>query len=322
MQDRLLRHVETIVSSGPRSRLDVEAKTAAREYVSAQFTAAGWDVEEQRVHRRFTVAIDENVRPGATYAGIRPYVNLDGANLLATLPGVAGPYLVVSAHLDTVRGSAGADDNASAVAVLLELARELSGTGVPVMLAVFDFEELGMVGSRSLAIRMRREKSVTGIINLDMIGYRSPEPGTQRLPAAFSVLFPAATKRIRGNESRGDFLTVAHRRSSRHLAERLTTAGAEAGLELVPLRDHRPDGWLSILATLFVPPLSILDRSDHAPFWRRRIPAVFINDTAELRSPNYHAVTDTPESLDYDQMAALVRTLAQALTPAADPRRA
>jgi Zn-dependent M28 family amino/carboxypeptidase len=314
MQERLRDHVETIVGFGPRSRHDVEAKQAARAYISAEFETAGWQVEHHPVRRRFTVAIDENVRPGAAYAGIRPYVGLEGANVLATLPGVSGPYLVLSAHLDTVRGSAGADDNASSVAVLLELARALASTGAPVMLAVFDFEELGMVGSRSLAIRMRRERSATGIINLDMVGYRNPNPGSQRLPAAFGLLFPAATKRIRGNGSRGDFLTAAHRKSSKHLADQLTTAAETTGLALVPLRDRRPDGWLSIVATLLLPPLSILDRSDHAPFWRRRIPAVFINDTAELRSPNYHAVTDTADSLDYDQMAKLVTVLTVAAT--------
>jgi hypothetical protein len=46
--------------------------------------------------------------------------------------------------------------------------------------------------------------------------------------------------------------------------------------------------------------------SDHWSFWQQRYPAIMITDTAPFRYPHYHALTDTPDKLNYDRFALVV----------------
>lgn len=79
------------------------------------------------------------------------------------------------------------------------------------------------------------------------------------------------------------------------------------------LRDRRWDGRGQGVTRYLSPLLFDLDRSDHAPFWRRRIPAVFMTATAPMRSPNYHRATDTPDTVDYQRLSLVASSLAAAL---------
>jgi Zn-dependent M28 family amino/carboxypeptidase len=72
-----------------------------------------------------------------------------------------------------------------------------------------------------------------------------------------------------------------------------------------------------MLIGLAVPPANHLGRSDHASFWNQRIPALMLTSTANFRNPHYHRSTDTPETLDYQRLAAV--TLATAATAAQWP---
>lgn len=312
---RLRRHVEFLAAE-PRSRLRAPAAMARAEaYVQDELTAAGWSVERRPFDARWQIGSTD--RHGHRALALKPRLHrrLRGANLVASLPGPGeGPAVVVGAHLDSVSGSPGADDNASGVAVILETARLLAAAPVParVVLAVFDMEELGLVGARQAARELAG--NARGMICLESVGYFTDEPGTQHLPVGFERVFPEASAATRADGHRGDFILVVHRRSSAAAATTWQRAAA-TGLGSLPsllLRDPRPDGPLGLLIGLAVPPANHLGRSDHAPFWNRRVPALMLTDTANFRNPHYHRSTDVPDTLDYERLAAV--TAATAVT--------
>src|SRR5689334_2609974 len=147
--DRLRRHVERL--DEPRGRRHApQAMTKAEGYVRGRLSECGWRVARQPFDAGGVVA----------------------ANLLADRPGTsAGPVYLVGAHLDTVPGSPGADDNASGVACLLELARVLPVDRSDVLLAVFDEEETGLLGAAALAERLSRERRLAGVVVYECVGY-------------------------------------------------------------------------------------------------------------------------------------------------------
>ncbi|MFF4902794.1 M28 family peptidase [Streptomyces sp. NPDC001068] len=312
---RLRRHVEFLARE-PRGRLRAPAAMERAEaYVRDELTAAGWLVRRQPFDARWQIGSTD--RHGHRALALKPRLHrrLRGANLIASLPGApTGPVVVVGAHLDSVSGSPGADDNASGVAVVLETARLLAGAPTPpgVVLAVFDMEELGLIGARQAAGELSRNPGVRGMICLESVGYFSDLPGTQRLPAGFEKLFPEASAAVRADGGRGDFTLVVHRRSSADAAEAWRRAAAAATMTGLLLRDPRPDGPLGLLIGLAVPPAGHLGRSDHAPYWNRGIPALMLTDTANFRNPHYHRSTDLPDTLDYQRLASV--TAATAVT--------
>ncbi|WP_151481111.1 M28 family peptidase [Streptomyces albicerus] len=312
---RLRRHVEFLAAE-PRSRLRApRAMQRAEAYVHDELTAAGWLVERQPFDARWQIGSTD--RHGHRALALKPRLHrrLRGANLIASLPGSGdGPAVLVGAHLDSVSGSPGADDNASGVAVLLETARLLSEAPVPprVVLAVFDMEELGLIGARQAARELGRRGGVRGMICLESVGYFVDDPGTQRLPAGFERIFPEASDEARAGGHRGDFTLVVHRRSSAGAAEvwKRAAAAASPAVPGLLLRDPRPDGLLGLLIGLAVPPAGHLGRSDHAPFWNRGIPALMLTDTANFRNPHYHRSTDLPSTLDYERLATVTAATA------------
>ncbi|MFD7283049.1 M28 family peptidase [Streptomyces sp. NPDC059862] len=323
---RLRRHVEFLAAE-PRSRLRApRAMQRAEAYVHDELTATGWLVERQPFDARWQIGSTD--RHGHRALALKPRLHrrLHGANLIASLPGSGdGPAVVVGAHLDSVSGSPGADDNASGVAVLLETARLLSEASVPprVVLAVFDMEELGLIGARQAARKLCRRGGVRGMISLESVGYFVDDPGTQRLPAGFERIFPEASAEARASGYRGDFILVVHRRSSAGAAEvwKRAAAAASPAVPGLLLRDPRPDGLLGLLIGLAVPPAGHLGRSDHAPFWNRGIPALMVTDTANFRNPHYHRSTDVPRTLDYERLAAVAAATAMTAVSWPDARR-
>lgn len=305
---------------------------AAEAYVTEALRAAGWQVFREPFD--VPVRVGSTDRPGtrATPLKVRLHRGLSGANLRAELPGAdlpastggpPPPTLVVGAHLDTVVDSPGADDNASGVAVVLEVARLLGALPVPppVTLLVFDMEELGLIGSREAVRRLLGERrALGGMICLESVGYFSTEPDSQRLPSGARLAMPEAVKAVRRSGGRGDFTLIVHRASSRALADTWSAAAAAASpvLPTVRLRDPRPDGRLGALLGLALPALGNLDRSDHAPFWNHRVPALMLTNTANFRNDRYHRAGDTPDTLDYERLASVAT--ATATTAAAWPR--
>ncbi len=152
------------------------------------------------------------------------------------------------------------------------------------------------------------------MICLESIGYFDPAPRAQQMPPGFGLLFPDMAREVKQRDGRGDFLVAVHRPNSRSVAARWSRAATSVGLPTVLLEDRRWNGRGQRL-TRWINPLTVdLDRSDHAPFWRAQIPAVMITGTAVLRNPRYHRASDTPDTLDYTQMAKATAALTAVLT--------
>ncbi|GAA3767384.1 M28 family metallopeptidase [Plantactinospora mayteni] len=302
-EGRLRQHVERL--DVPRGRYHAApAMTRAESYVAGELERVGW-----RVNRReFTV-------PGDSVSGV---------NLLAdppveegTDPRRSGPTVLIGAHLDTVPGSPGADDNASGVACLLELARVLPEFGLArhVRLAVFDEEETGLHGSRALAGELSTADRPAAVVVFECIGFYSALPGTQVLPPGAGLVYPAQRRRIRQRGWRGDWTLVAYRQSAGRLArlfgECLThLAGPGTALLARDALDLRLAG---PLLRRYVPTTEHFARSDHQPFWDIGVPAIQITDTADFRNPYYHQPSDTPETLDYHRIADIAAATAVSL---------
>ena len=209
-------------------------------------------------------------------------------------PGEHAP-IIVGAHYDTVPGTEGADDNASAVCVLLALAARLARQppSVPVRCVAFTLEEppafqTRWQGSRVFVRRMRAAGEHTrGAIVLEMVGYTTCE---QRYPGPLKWAGYPAT---------GDFIGIIGDGQSRRL-----TRALKQGFQDNP---HLPVESLTIPLRGW--PLPAVRLSDHASFWDHGYPAVMVTDTAFFRNPHYHLPTDTCETLDFDFMARLVDSL-------------
>jgi aminopeptidase YwaD len=218
------------------------------------------------------------------------------------LPQADAP-LIIAAHYDTVIGSPGADDNASGLAVMLDVARRLKALPLvrPIQFIAFCLEEHNLLGSLAYAARLRAQKRpIQGAIVLECVGYTSD---TQQAPPGTPVQVPAA----------GDFLAVVGNEASADLVKTIEAAcrQSEADLRTVPLivpgqGERVPD----------------TRRSDHAAFWQYGYPAVMLTDTANFRNPHYHRPTDLPETLDFafmERVAGAVTAAAAALTGSSDP---
>jgi Zn-dependent M28 family amino/carboxypeptidase len=291
---RLRRHVERL--DEPRSRRHAEAGMArAESYVTRELESAGWPVRR----RQFTV-------PGS---------NVVGVNLVAGSS--AGSTPIVGAHLDTVPGSPGADDNASAVAALLELALILPEDRV--RLVVFDEEETGLHGSRALA-RETVDSPPSAVVVLECVGYYTSATGTQRLPPGAALLYPGQHRRLRRHGWRGDWTLLAYQRSSQRLTRMFAECLAHLrGPQTVLLaRDPLDLPLAGPVLRRYAPLARHFARSDHKPFWEAGVPAIQVTDTADFRNPHYHRPSDTPETLDYERIADIVAATAVTVSNVGD----
>jgi Zn-dependent M28 family amino/carboxypeptidase len=224
-----------------------------------------------------------------------PYDGHTYRNVVAEVKGTSPEVLVVGAHYDTVEGSPGADDNASGVAGLLELAR-LAAKEPPeltVRFAAFCLEEppvfrSSRMGSAVCAKALREEGvPVRGMIALEMIGYYCDQRGCQYYPLpVFRLRYPAE----------GNFIAFVGNRGSRALTHEMRDGFRES--TTLPVA--------SLNTVRIVPGV---DFSDHSSFWKQDFDAFMVTDTAFYRNPHYHGHTDLPETLDYDRMARVVQGL-------------
>jgi murein endopeptidase len=284
---RLERHVEALAGGiGPRSYRQPDALEAAAAYVERELARSGWQVSRQRVGAKgeYSNVVAER-RPAAGGA----------------------PILVIGAHYDTVPASPGADDNASGVAALLEIARLLAPyEDLPLRLIAFTNEEapLGRTDARGslVAARASREQGETlrGMISLESIGYFSDEKGSQRHAAVFEGILP----------DQGNYVVFVADPASRPFLQR-TLARFRAVSTM-------PSEGIAISSEI----VRDIRRSDHAPYWDNGYAALMLTDTAELRNPNYHKASDLPATLDYARsarvtlgMAAAARCLASTEPP-------
>ena len=220
---------------------------------------------------------------------------------ISTSPHPSRRYLL-GAHYDSVSGTVGADDNASAIAVQLEAARGLTDLldqdtlDLAVTFVSFALEEppaygTRYMGSRVYARRARQEQEkIDGMICLEMVGYACYEPGCQHYP------FPLG---FFGYPKQGNYIGIVSNFKSSDFTQALFEA-FKKNPELPVIKSKIP------FNGRIVPAVRL---SDHASFWDQGFKAVMITDTAFFRNPYYHRPSDTKDKLDYRFMAELVESL-------------
>lgn len=215
---------------------------------------------------------------------VRSHFVEDGAfsteNIIAEKKGTQRPeeIVFVGAHYDAL--CAAADDNSTGVAAVLEIARILKDRDFPRTLRFigFDLEEMQLVGSTRYATTEAANENIVAAIVFDSIGFRNDAPNSQdSLPG-----FPAP--------SQGNFIAVIGNAPSAHLSDDAWLI--QERFQTVKVVGIDSAGTSESLAA------GNLMRSDHAPFWIRGKPALFITDTANFRNPNYHRDTDVISTID------------------------
>jgi hypothetical protein len=275
---RLRTHVDALaIEFHPRNWHHPDNLERCADYIARHFAEAGAAIEFQT----FQVA-------GQTYR-----------NVIGRFGGRPDGRLIVGAHYDACGDTPGADDNASGVAVLIELAG-LLGRQPPaptVELVAYTLEEPPFfatehMGSAVHAARLAAEPTgLRGVIVLEMVGFFSDRRGSQSYPLPLlHLLYP----------SRGNFIGVVGRWDQGPWIKTV-----KAGMQ-----DRTPLPVYSIRAPQAVPGI---DLSDHRNYWPHGIPAVMVTDTAFFRNPAYHTAGDTPERLDYVRMAQVAVAVFEAL---------
>ena len=217
-----------------------------------------------------------------------------GINLILRLPGRRGDLspLLVGAHYDGPPQSVGADDNASGVAALLELARRWAADPPqrPSWFVAFDQEEWGMLGSQALAERLGAEgQRLKLMVSLEMLAYTA-ENQSYPHPAMEAVY-----------GSRGDFIAlISNLRGSWCLPGLGRSLGRHVKTRLLPVP----------MGGRWIPEVRL---SDHSPFWDAGYDALMVTDTSFMRNPHYHRMSDTVETLDRPFLAAVTEGLDRAL---------
>ena len=283
---RLRRHILRLAGEiGERHVYLAHALAATQEYLRSCWQDQGYAVGEQRYTTRGVPCANLEVMPSGCQSGER--------------------ILVVGAHYDTVPGSPGANDNATGVAVLLELSRRYAALRPPceIRFVAFANEESPFFltqdqGSLRYATRARaRAENIRLMISLETMGCFRDRPGTQAYPPLLRYLFP----------DRGNFIGFVSNLRSRPALKRLVKAFRAAS-----------DFPVEHIATLAAVPG--VAWSDHLSFWRQGYRAVMVTDTAFYRYPYYHAAEDTPDKVDHDRLAAVTDGLSQALWTLAHQR--
>ena len=240
------------------------------------------------VERRFNLLARDLLLAHLRAFGYEPVLQGAYDNIVATT-GDEGPYLLLGAHYDSVPGTPGADDNASAVAACLECARLIKQHGVgSAMIVLFNREEDGLLGSSDFVAA--RGWPVAEAHVFEMVGYCTHEPKSQRMPPGLPVALAPDV---------GDFIALLANSRSNAVAEKILALAATYVPEsrVVALKIYLG------LERFF----GHLLRSDHAPFWKAGIPALMWTDTSEFRNPHYHRASDTPATLDYTYLAQVTR---------------
>ena len=221
-------------------------------------------------------------------------------NVIACFGPAGGERIVVGAHYDTAEQFPGADDNASGVAGLIELARLLGETSdlkLRVDLVAYTLEEppffrTAAMGSWVHAGSLKREGvGLRAMFSLEMIGYFSDAPKTQTFPHPLLGLF---------YPTRGNFIAVIGRVDQVKLARRVKSA--MKGASDLDVRSMSGPTWIPGI-----------DFSDHLGYWVHGYPALMVTDTSFYRNDRYHTERDTPETLDYARMAKVVQGVYQAV---------
>ena len=207
-------------------------------------------------------------------------------NIVAEKKGKTSPdrVFILAAHYDTVPGSPGADDNASAVAVLLEIARNIQSVSLEgsVRLIAFSLEEYNYIGSTHYVEGLKKgREEILGMISLEMVGFTGPK---QNYPPYLDPKY---------YPNMGDFIAIIGNERSKKLLEKVCqsfkTNSPQLPLEFVIVPGYGEG-------------MEEARLSDHSTFWDQGVSALMVTDTGFLRNPNYHLSSDRMETLNFEFM--------------------
>jgi Zn-dependent M28 family amino/carboxypeptidase len=227
-----------------------------------------------------------------------PYRGNSYDNIITEIKGTdpsLDDLLIIGAHYDSAEGTPGADDNASGVAGLLELARLTCKSPLKrtVRFVAFCLEEPPVFMTKNMGSYVHAKSlhdqgvKVHGMISLEMLGYYCEEKGCQYYPSSlFKLAYP----------NRGHFIAFVGNFSSRRFSNRVKASFS--AVSAIPAE--------SLNGFSIIPGV---DFSDHRNYWKFGYPAFMITDTAFYRNPNYHDPGDTADTLDYDRLTLLIEGL-------------
>jgi Zn-dependent M28 family amino/carboxypeptidase len=227
---------------------------------------------------------------------VMPYIanSIEYKNVLCHFDGESDQLVVIGAHYDVAGEQDGADDNASGVATIIELAKLIKEKGVTpkhnLQIVAYTLEEPPFFRTEHMGSYVHAEKlklqnvDIRYMVSVEMVGYYSDAKGSQEYPIPLLGLFYPTT---------GHFLALI--------------GGIKEFSQVRPIKRALSMGMTlpiySINSPSFVPGI---DFSDHLNFWRFNYPAFMLTDTAFLRNKNYHKKTDTIETLNFEKMSEVV----------------
>lgn len=221
------------------------------------------------------------------------YDTIDYKNIICRYGNDSLPKIVIGAHYDVCGDQPGADDNASGVAGLIELARILHEKkpdlkyGVEMVFYTLEeppFFRTEFMGSYIHAKSLSDKKSkVKFMASMEMIGYFSDIKKSQKYPISLLKLF---------YPSKGNYIALVGKPGMKKPVKKFKKSIKKSGMKVKKL--IAPSG------------LAGVDFSDHLNYWLFGFKAFMITDTAFMRNFNYHEKGDKPETLDYTRMAKVV----------------
>lgn len=272
---------------GPRNYVEREALYRARDYIRAELESYGYTTRLET----FEVS------------------GVEVSNVICERTGSELPdeIIIVGAHYDTAETTAGANDNGSGVAAMLEMAAAFSEVGeyVPgrtIRFVAFTNEEPPFFDTDEMGSAVHAARAddagddIVGVFALETMGYYSTLPDSQEYPPPFDIFYPDT----------GDFVAFVGNVKSRRFVR--WSVGA--------FRENARVGSEGVAAPGRI---SGIYWSDHHPFWDYGIPAIMVTDTAIFRDPNYHRWSDRPGNLNYDVLALVVDGLIDVVDQLADP---
>jgi len=269
-QEKLKAHVDTLsIDFHPRNYLEIENQSKTAQYIFDHFKAAGAKARFQG----FTVKTDAY------------------QNVVGVFNEGAGNKLIIGAHYDSCADTPGADDNASGVAGLIELAYMIGKNPLDceIELVGYTLEEPPFFRSESMgsyqhALKLENKDDVQGVLVLEMIGYFTDEEDSQEYPTkALKAAYPSV----------GNYIAVISKSGQASFTKKIKNL----------MQGRTPIPIYSLNAPAFIPGV---DYSDHRNYWDYGINAVMITDTSFYRNKNYHELSDTSDTLDYEAMAHVV----------------
>jgi Zn-dependent M28 family amino/carboxypeptidase len=296
LRDQLRRDVEALASDiGERNIFQPKKLAAAADFIEAALTQAGYKTTRQEYKMGHHVGYPTVVE------------NDTFANIEAQITGASHPdqIVVIGAHYDTVYGSPGANDNASAVAANLALARRFANQkmGRTLRFVFFTNEEAPFYHSEQMGSFVyaksckQKNENITAMLSLETIGYYTSQPKSQSYPQLFGLFYP----------STGNFLGFVSNTASKKLLHQA----------IASFRKHCKFPSEGGAIPEFIPGISW---SDHWSFWQHNYPAIMLTDTAPFRYPYYHSPDDTPDKICFDELAIVVSGIETIINDLTSPK--